>query len=359
MKSVVLLTSLVAGLIAWQTAAAEVIERRLSDDFSYFKVRNDDWQPEGFENGITIPAAYMPGDSIVIDGYDSEAEWNSAEEVFVPLAHGSVVGASVKALYTDEQVFIRVRWPDATENREHHPWTWNAEVDGYVSGQQVEDSILLSFEAGCEWSPSLLQGYVYDFDGWHWLAARSDPVGQAWDIGGTVQDRPLPELDFVPYPARYTGMGWYVKFTERKDPTIIHNDWHQLDRFYYHERAGDMVYVRTNPDQMQTPNPALHLEPPVTPPIDPKETIPQFEAVRLTGDAGEVDAKGQWKDGFWTVEFRRDRITPASTATDWEFVRLSQFSMYVFDDVESLDQASESGRLLLKFLPPEPTLVSN
>ena len=191
------------------------------------------------------------------------------------------------------------------------------------------------------------------------MEARSVPVGQEWDIGGSVQDRPLPELDFVPYPARYTGMGWYVKFTERKDLTIIHNDWHQLDRFYYHERAGETVYVRTNPDQMQTPNPALYLEPPVTPPIDPKETFPQFKAVPLTGDAGEVDAKGQWKDGYWTVEFGRDRITPASTATDWEFVRLSQFSMYVFDDVESLDQASESGRLLLKFLPPEQSMVSN
>ena len=359
MKSVILLTSLLAGLIAWQTAAAEVIERKISDDLRYFKVSDDNWKPEGFENGIEIPAAYMLGDSIVVDGHDSEAEWNRAKEVFVPLAHGSVEGASVKALYSDDQVFIRVRWPDATENRDHHPWTWNADLNSYVAGQQVEDSILLSFEAGCEWSPSLLQGYVYDFDGWHWLAARSDPVGQAWDIGGTVQDRPLPKLNFVPYPARYTGMDWNVKFTERNDPTIIHDDWHELDRFYYHERAGEMVYVKTDPDQMKTSNPALHLEPPGAPPVDPEETFPQFEAVRLTGDAGEVDAKGHWKDGYWTVEFRRDRLTPADTATDWVFVRLSQFSMYVFDSVERLDQASESGRLFLRFLPPEQSLVSN
>jgi hypothetical protein len=359
MKSVVFLTSLLVALTAWQTAAAEVIERRLSDDSSFFKVRNDDWQPEGFENGIEIPAAYLLGDSIVVDGYDSEAEWKSAEEVFVPLAYGSVGGASVKALYTDEQVFIRVRWPDATENREHHPWTWNADLNRYVSGRQVEDSILLSFEAGCEWSPSLLQGYVYDFDGWHWLAARSDPVGQAWDIAGTVQDRQVPGLNFVRYPARYSGMDWNVKFIERNDPTIIHDEWYQLDRFYYHDRAGETVYVRSDPDQMQTTNPALHLDPPSTPPIDPDETYPQFKAVRLTGDAGEVDAKGQWKDGYWTVEFRRDRLTPADTATDWVFVRLSQFSMYVFDGVEQLDQASESGRLFLRFLPKEQSLVSN
>ena len=359
MKSVVFLASILAGLTAWQTAAAEVIERRLSDDVRYFKVSDDDWQPEGFENGIEIPAAYSPGDSIVVDGYDIEAEWERAEEVFVPLAHGSVVGASVKALYSDDQVFIRVRWADATENREHHPWTWNADLKRYVSGQQVEDSILLSFEAGCEWSPSLLQGYVFDFDGWHWLAARSDPVGQAWDIAGTVQDRQVPGLNFEPFPARYSGMDWNVKFVDRNDPTIIHDDWHQLDRFYLYDRAGEMVYVRSEPDDMRTTNAAQRLEPPGTPPSDPEETFPQFKAVRLTGDAGEVDAKGHWEDGYWTVEFRRDRLTPADTATDWVFVRLSQFSMYVFDGVERLDQASESGRLFLRFLPPEQSLVSN
>ena len=358
MKSVVLLMSLLASLAVWQFAPAEVIERRISEDFRYYKVSDDSWQPEGFENGIQVPATHLPKSSIVIDGDESEEAWDNAEEVFVPLAHGAVTSASVKALYTDDQVFIRVRWADATENREHHPWTWNADLKRYVSGQQVEDSILLSFEAGCEWSPSLLQGYVYDFDGWHWLAARSDPVGQAWDIAGTVQDRHVPGLNFEPYPARYTGMDWNVKFTERNDPEIIHHDWYQLDRFYYHERAGEKVYVKSDPDQMQTTNPALHLEPPSSPPIDPKETFPQFKAVRLTGDAGEVDAKGQWKDGYWTVEFRRDRMTPADTATDSVFERLSQFSMYVFDQVERLDQASESPRLWLRFMPPEQMLVN-
>ena len=45
MKSVVLLMSFLAGLTVWQTAMSEVIERRLSDDFSYYKVSNDSWQP--------------------------------------------------------------------------------------------------------------------------------------------------------------------------------------------------------------------------------------------------------------------------------------------------------------------------
>ena len=51
MKSVVLLTSLLTGLVIWQIAPAEVVERRISDDFRYYKVSDESWQPEDFENG--------------------------------------------------------------------------------------------------------------------------------------------------------------------------------------------------------------------------------------------------------------------------------------------------------------------
>jgi len=93
--------------------------------------------------------------------------------------------------------------------------------------------------------------------------------------------------------------------------------------------------------------------------VDYTSTYPQFEAVRLEGDAGEVSAKGAWENGFWTVEFRRDLLTPADTITDWVFVRLSQFSMYVFDGVERIDQASESPRLFLQFMPKKLMLVDD
>ena len=110
---------------------------------------------------------------------------------------------------------------------------------------------------------------------------------------------------------------------------------------------------------MRTTNPATQLAPPASPPTDANKIFPQFEAVRLEGDAGEVSAKGRWEDGYWTVEFRRKLITPADTSTDWVFVRLTQFSIYVFDGVERLDQASESPRLYLRLMPRERLLVDD
>ena len=338
-------------------ASADVVVKELSDENIFVRVTDADWQPEGFENGITIPAAPVLEATVVIDGVDEEAIWDVAEEVSVPLAYGSVVEASIKALYTDKEIFLQVRWPDATENREHHPWVWDAGEKSWVSGPQVEDSVLLSFEAGCEWAPSLLQGYVYDFDGWRWLAARSDPVGQAWDLDGTVQDQMIPGLNFVRYDSRYSGMDWNVKFVDRNDPAILNDDWDRLQRMYFYRRAGDAVFIRAEPDRMGVTDPSLRLPAPGMPARDADETHPQFQPVRLQGDAGEVSAKGQWEDGYWTVEFRRRLITPADTKTDWVFVRLSQFSVYIFDGVERLDQASESPRLFLRLMPREQFLV--
>jgi hypothetical protein len=87
--------------------------------------------------------------------------------------------------------------------------------------------------------------------------------------------------------------------------------------------------------------------------------FPQFQPVRLEGDAGEIAAKGHWQDGFWTVEFSRDLMTPARTATDTEFTRLTQFSIHVFDRTERIDEGSESQRLFLEFLPEERQLAKH
>jgi hypothetical protein len=51
------------------------------------------------------------------------------------------------------------------------------------------------------------------------------------------------------------------------------------------------------------------------------------------------------------VELRRALETPKLTLEDSVFRRATQFSVYVFDATERLDEASESGRLILEFEP--------
>ena len=85
---------------------AEIEHRHFSDDNYMYKIANDDWQPEGFDTGRVVPAAYHQRADITMDGRDDEAAWAAAKDVVVNLQYGNVAEASVKALYTDDDVFI-------------------------------------------------------------------------------------------------------------------------------------------------------------------------------------------------------------------------------------------------------------
>jgi hypothetical protein len=351
--------SLAAALCTAAVAHGEVTHIQVNRDNLFVKVSGDPWQPDGFVNGTAVPAAYLGSRNIEIDGRDNEAAWQQASEVQVPLAHGLVQSVSLKALYTDDEVFIRVRWADDTENRQYHPWVWDADQKRFVEGPQVEDSVLLSFEAGCEWTPSLLSGYIYDFDGWQWLAARSDPLGQAVDMIGNVQDQHLGDHDTIEFDSRYREDAWNMKFRAQSNADL-HADWDGNDRVYMLQPINHKVYLTMRPDAMG-PAPAFveRLPAPGGAPQDASMTVPQFSPIKLRDGAGEVSAKGNWEDGYWTVEFRRVRETPQRHFNDVVFQRITQFSVHVFDKTEQIDESSESGRLFLKFLPPETQLVSN
>ena len=351
----------IVSILAASVAQAEVVRKDFSADNTLVRVSsNDAWQPANFKNGTSVPARHVKTTSVVIDGVDNEPEWADAQEVVVPLAFGSVREASVKAFYTDSEVFLRVRWPDATKDDEHHPWIWDAKRKQYVEGPQVEDSLLISFEAGCEWQPSLLAGYQFDFDGWRWLAARSDPVGQAWDTIGSMSYRSTPTRPFDPYKARYEDKTWILKFDDvdmEGGPELA--DWDELDRRYLLWKPQEDLYYRTELDRIGTTDPTERLAPPAGPPKDGEQTFPQFRPVKLEGAAGEISAKGHWEDGYWTVEFRRVLITPDLTMNDTVFNRLTQFSLHAFDSLERVDESSESGRLFLQFQPPETHFANN
>lgn len=348
----------VSGMLVLAGVQAEVKHRQINASNLIVDVSDESWQPEGFENGTIIPAIYLHASDITIDGKTDEPAWDQAADIEVPLSYGTVNRASLKAVYTDQEVFIRVRWADDDENREHHPWVWSSEQNKYVAGSQVEDSVLVSFEAGCDWNPSFLTGYVFDFDGWHWMAARSDPLGQAVDTIGTVQDQNMGDPKFIPYRSRTNNDTWNLKFAENSKVNL-HAKWDELDRVYMLQPFNRTVFVKNTPDGRNS----LFFKQMAAPvgipdPRDESKTFPQFSPVELNDGAGEVQAKGEWENGFWTVEFKRNRVTPARTANDTIFQRLTQFSIHVFDQVEKFDQVSESGRLFLEFLPTGQKLVS-
>lgn len=349
---------LIANVVMVGLVLADVQQQDKDRENQVISVSDEAWQPDGFVNGITIPAVHLPAADVTLDGRDAEPEWERAAEVTVPMSYGDVPEIMLKAMYTKDYVFIRVRWPDASENRQHHPWIWDTEHEAYVEGPQFEDSVMLSFEAGCEWTPSLLGGYIYDFDAWHWMAARSDPLGQAVDLYGNVQDRETGLPEFHKYESRVTEDDWVLKFTENHD-VDLHADWFELDRVYMLLPVTETLYVKAVPDGGRESPPFYEQLPaPELAPEDTAQTWPQFSPVPLTGSAAEVKAKGHWEDGYWTVEFRRDRETPVKHIYDTVFNRLVQFSVSIFNGTDRLDEVAESPRLFLTFLPEESPRIA-
>jgi len=359
-KTYLQITAVMAALLNLP-ALADVVPTGNNAAREIIRVSDDTWQPEGFVNGTSVPATWIKGPDVTIDGTDDEDVWLLATEVEVPLEFGTVERAWLKALYTDDEVFIRVRWEDATEDRQHHPWIWDVEQEIYVAGPQIEDSVMLSFEAGCEWTPHMLGGYIYDFDAWHWLAARSDPLGQALDLYGNVQARDTKLVDFHPFPSRIVEDDWILKFGENHNVNL-YADWDELNRTYMLLPVTTQLWVRAVTDGgPQRPAFVEKLPAPTAVPENPAQVYPQFSPITLTGSAAEVAAKGQWQDGHWVVEFRRQRETPVKHMYDTIFNRLVQFSVQIFDHTETLDSSSESGRLFLQFLEKElpPELASD
>jgi hypothetical protein len=348
LKKLVSLSLLASALISG-AAQSEIIRDELAGEFIKVYVRDDPWQPDNFKEGIPIPVTYTANTDIFLDGMEKETAWSTTPEVTVPLSFGSVDSARLKALYTNEDIIVRVRWADATEDRLHHPWVWDEELGDYKAGPQVEDSLMFSFEAGCEWFPSFLSGYDFDFDAWQWLAGRSDPLGQGLDLSGSMKDA---QLSFNQrYTPRYHEDDWNMRITDTREG-ILHWPLERLDRQFLLQSPHDIVYFHANLDGARGQEFARQLPPPENLPSSPAPVVPQFEPLALQGNAAEVRAKGHWEAGYWTVELRRPLMTEGA-GYDIQMHRLTQFSIQVYDRVERLDESSESGRLFFQFMEKE------
>ena len=325
---------------------------------------NETWQPEGFK-AFPILHAPLVRETPVIDGVADDPAWANAEALTLPLDNGSVKEATIKAVYTDKEVFLLVSWPDASKDDQHRPWLWNDEQGRYVEGPQIDDGVLVSIEEGCDWSPSPLAGHIFDFDAWRWLAARTDPLGQAVDTNGHAQVDWDKNKGFTKYQRRGQEPHWNMRFAGRGKPGDLNKSWQEFKREYIRfpfDGEGPEMYISMEPDMDFKRRHAKiefvkHLPAPIVDPEavktgqTPEPVLPQFQPVKLEGNAGDVAAKGHWADGRWTIEFRRALITPAKTASDSMFDRSTQFSVHVFDGTERLDEAGESGRIMLEFEP--------
>jgi hypothetical protein len=255
----------------------------------------------------------------VIDGLAQDAVWNSVKPIVVA---DSASGKKIllRSVYTADQIYFLVQFPDSAENFLHKPWVWNATQKKYESGLNREDTFVFKWNMmDHDVNLSNFSDDDYRADIWYWKANRTNLAGFADDKSQTLGAKPIKkstELTSVSGKARHLGRysdAGKAPYKELKEIT---------------EYQGDLV------DRYPTATPE--------------------------GSRADVHAKGLWGGGFRTVEFARALNTGHDDDLQFEpasgkayLFGVSIFSLYGRPHVENSPNLYGRGRvsepLRLKF----------
>ena len=285
----------------------------------------------------------------VLDG-KVDAVWKDAKPIKIPVTGGANLPngsteVTLKALYTDTDVFFLAQWRDKTQSYQRFPWkkqadgSWAQLKDpddkGNDSNKYYEDKLAILWNiniAGFESAGCMVACHAGESgkpfgnkytaspgemgDLWHWKSVRTGPVGQFDDqyVDGTRYDK-----DKSPEAGR------------KSDP----------------KTAGG--YVDNISDDKKGPKFAAKENKPAPPywildqekePFDnskykPGDEVASMIVAPFIGDRGDISAKSSWSNGVWTLEFSRKLKT--GSQYDVQFDDLNKqyaFGVAVFDNAQ-------------------------
>ena len=203
----------------------------------------------------------------VLDGVGNDVAWQAASTITTKDRIADI-SIELQAVYTDEDLFVKVRFPDATENREHKTLVWSSELELYRTGVKREDSFVL------KWSMepvavdlSLQSQKPYRADIWYWKAFRTDTMGYADDKQHI----------------------YYTHETEHSQQIIL--------------PSGKRMFLDRPSDSGKSTYQSITYEKFIG------DTAVRYTHRQPSGSRADVRAKGNWSEGYWTIEFQRKMLT--------------------------------------------------
>jgi hypothetical protein len=237
-----------------------------------------------------------------IDGKADDDAWKGAKELVVkvdqPDEDPPKRTVSLKAVHDGTSICFLVVWADEDKNDQHSPFVWKDA--GYeADDEKVEDACTLGFELEGKFDSDMKAGIESKWDVWEWGAARTNPSGFALDRTHVYSKTPPPP----PQKGR--------RLTTRDQGQIIFT--HPIDE-------GTPCYKKIEiPEQKSTP------------------IVLQYPSQKPTGSAADVEAKGEWANGKWTVEFKRKLNTGHKDDTVFVVGKSYAFAVATFNKSEKGD----------------------
>lgn len=250
----------------------------------------------------------------VVDGVAEDGVWRNADRVTIaarralPPNENSETEVELRSVHTATHLALLVRWRDATQDATaHKPWTWNASKQAYEEGPDREDMLSVGFAHNGEFNPNMLACPDSVWDVWHWKAVRTNPQGFAMDRTHRFSTAQLPG-NAKEYRSASGRSIWIAR----------------------PEDAGDSV-------ERKQPSPATH----------GADLVAQYVAGTPSGSAADVQGKGAWRDGWWTLELVRRLDT--GQADDTPFVRGGRtlLAIATHDRTGAMDRATGTVELEL------------
>lgn len=202
----------------------------------------------------------------VINGKGDDLVWKEAKKYTVG-DDIAKVEITLKAVYTDTEIFFLASFPDKDESAAHKFWVWDEKEQMYKTGPLREDTLIFKWHMAPQpIDLSLKSGQDYFADIWFWKACRSNPVGYLDDKYQRYSSTKLPKS----YEIEVTGEIRHL-LREGDSGTAAYKN------VIYTDYEGDNIrrYINLVP----------------------------------TGSRADIRGKGIWSDGRWTIELGRRLLT--------------------------------------------------
>jgi hypothetical protein len=280
-----------------------------------------------------------------IDGDGSESVWDNATAKTIT---AGTVSVDIKSVFTSTDVYFKATWSDetTTESDLKKQWSLDAGTDRWGQSTDDEDRLALVWnistndfnQDGCSvlcHATMSTNAAGETVDTWHWKAARSNPSGWTDDKFFNETDRQSDaktsggysdnkqNLSFTDDP----GNGWDVpKYWEPGATGADANSILQSEIDAGEAKAITEVYTNGTLIDEDGTNVTL---------ANPTATMPGYYSSRPVGSRGDIEAKGVFASGGWTLEWGRaldtgnsDDLQFSDTSGDGEYF----FGVAVFDN---------------------------
>ena len=260
---------------------------------------------------LTWESTYTPTPP-VIDGVIDEV-WRNAKPLTVVVreAVGGHNPRSVvlRALHTNNTLFVMAQWPDQTKSAMRDPYVWEAAKKIYERPTKPDDQFAIEFPLEGDFDiPMLTLSHRYVADVWHWKAGRGNPVGWVDDKRHVISQEPIPGA--AAYSMGGHGTVYIARPLDQGTPAYI---------------------VKPKPTTFQG------------------ELVDSFEQVEPTGSLADVRGKGVHNGKMWTLEMSRRFNTGHTDDAVIDPKRHNLCAIAVLDD-ELYWEHSVSPKIILHFV---------